>query len=337
MKKFIIATRRLAILLTLLGTSCEKDVEFRGETRDPKLNLKTMIGLNGENHTIGVTESVLIWGDDKAQPIDNATFKIRRNGIEVPVETSIDEKSGGTHYSFRSPFEAGDRFELEGETPEHGRITASDVVPSPAIIRDVKAKNVNPGTDDYYTRLSVTIADPAGEKNYYAIRLIRIEYYLNRWWEWNREEQKEYFKEEIISHEEEYWREFRKDEILFGNIDGTPTGIRRWSQFSDELIDGCEYTLTLRLDKTGPNRRDPETMPPGQWQGSLVVGQDFRVEILTLSPGLFQYLRSVELAQHQSSSFSEPVQIYSNVTGGYGILGAYNVASATVSPENILP
>ncbi|MDR0733999.1 MAG: DUF4249 domain-containing protein [Dysgonamonadaceae bacterium] len=42
---------------------------------------------------------------------------------------------------------------------------------------------------------------------------------------------------------------------------------------------------------------------------------------------MYQNLRSQELAINPSGDiFSEPVKIYTNMQGGYGILGIYNVA-----------
>ena len=47
------------------------------------------------------------------------------------------------------------------------------------------------------------------------------------------------------------------------------------------------------------------------------------VELQALSPELYRYLKSVELFRiTESDAFSEPVQIYSNVQNGWGILGA---------------
>ena len=47
------------------------------------------------------------------------------------------------------------------------------------------------------------------------------------------------------------------------------------------------------------------------------------VELQALSPELYRYLKSVELfCITESDAFSEPVQIYSNVQNGWGILGA---------------
>ena len=73
----------------------------------------------------------------------------------------------------------------------------------------------------------------------------------------------------------------------------------------------------------------------GNTSGAIVIGGTLRVEVITLSSALFQYRRSVELAQYQQNGLAEPVQVFSNVHGGYGIFGACNTASVTVGPEDM--
>lgn len=44
---------------------------------------------------------------------------------------------------------------------------------------------------------------------------------------------------------------------------------------------------------------------------------------------LFKYLRSLELAM-SGDNLSEPVKIYTNIEGGYGILGTYIIAEKEI-------
>ena len=212
MKKIIIAARRLAILLALLGTACETNMEFSGTETASRLNIQSIAGATDpENlHAILPSESVFIWGDKNPSPVIDATFRVWKNGVEVPVEVIDDEVTGGPLPVFRTPLAAGDKLEMEGVSPTLGRVTASDVMPAPAVIRNVKVEQIeadwtypsgNKGTD---TRLLVTIADPADERNYYAIRLVHVEVWQYRWSEWDPETQTDYWKEKISTREEEY-------------------------------------------------------------------------------------------------------------------------------------
>ncbi|HCC51094.1 MAG TPA: hypothetical protein DEQ30_02805, partial [Porphyromonadaceae bacterium] len=57
-----------------------------------------------------------------------------------------------------------------------------------------------------------------------------------------------------------------------------------------------------------------------------------KVEIHALSENVYKYLRSLELASTEDN-FQEPVKIFSNVAGGYGIVGIYNVSDTIVEVE----
>jgi hypothetical protein len=332
----------------MIFTACENDMEFNGDARDPKLNMQAIVSpvADGASHYIKFSESVFVWGDRKPQPVNGATFIITRNGIEIPVETTPDEERGRGQYRFSSPLVTGDRFNLEGWSPLHGKISASTVVPAPADIRDMKiemfTRNSNAGMffpgnsgNTHYARALVTIADPTGEKNFYAVRMYSITHYLTKNSEWDSVTETNVSVIERIDSEEERMV-LTDDEILFDNLDGNPIGIQSWSQFSDELIDGSEYTLNVYAQIT-PEGHGFDFVPDDHQLGTWILGKSVRVEVLTLSPGFFQYMRSAELARNQqNNSFAEPVQVYSNVAGGYGILGAYNVASKTAELE-VLP
>jgi hypothetical protein len=321
MKKTYISTTLAA---ALFAVSCETAMDYNGPVRGPKMVVNAIVEptTGDAPHNIGVGESVFIFGGRDPQPVNDATFKIWRNGVEVPVATDgVDPKSGNTIYSFRSPLVAGDRLTLEGETPLHGKVTASDVVPSAAVIKNVSTEWTNDGS-----RILVTISDPAGERNFYAIRLYKVEHWLSKWEDWSVSTYDNIvYRTKRFDVEEEIYFD-KSHEILFDNIDGTPTGTLSWNEFSDELIDGRDYTLTLMAGIRNYGRGmdfEFETWSSGE----VVLGASIRVEVVTLSAGVFQYLRSVEMAGMQDV-FSEPVQIYSNVAGGFGIFGASNVASS---------
>jgi hypothetical protein len=317
MKRYILQTAAATIILT----ACVNELDFEGQARDPKLNIYSVFGpdANGIAIPIGASESVFLWGDEQPEAVNDATFTIRRNGVEVPVETTIDTESGKRLYNFSSSLAAGDRLELEGQSPKLGRVTASDVVPAPAVIKDLKA-------EPYFyvglegVRTLTTIVDPAGEKNYYTVVMWVISHWIDKSDPANPSK----------VDTEELCIIYPDNEILFQNLDDTPYGLHTRSlYFSDELIDGREYTLDLftYFGSYGGYYYGQEVENPD----TELLGRSVRMEIITMSPALFQYKRSVELARFGHNNFlSQPVQVYSNVVGGYGIFGAYNIASKTV-------
>lgn len=330
------------LAVAILLAACENDMDFKGEIHDPKLNVNAVVvpTTDGGLHIIQVLESVSAWGYRGPRPVNDATFKIWHNSVEIPVGSTTHEDGTEFSYTFSATVVAGDRLDLEGHSPLHETVSASTVVPRAADIRDIKVEAFTqsggfgiylPGNsgETSYMRTFITIDDPSGEKNYYAINIYSITHSLVKSEKWDPVT--ESVVPEFRRVDTEEWHPVHTDdEILFENIDGTPTSISSWSQFSDELIDGREYTLNVYAQITREGY-GLDFMPGENEWGTWVLGKSVRVEVLSLSAELFQYQRSAELARYQlDNPFAEPVQIYSNIENGYGIFGAYNIASKTM-------
>ena len=102
---------------------------------------------------------------------------------------------------------------------------------------------------------------------------------------------------------------FSSDDILF--IDkNVSTSINGWPEhfsnvFDDSLFDGKEYSFTVES-----RQRDAEYT----W---------VEIELQHVSEDFYKYLKSIELAQCSANDiYAEPVNIFSNVENGYGILGS---------------
>jgi hypothetical protein len=54
------------------------------------------------------------------------------------------------------------------------------------------------------------------------------------------------------------------------------------------------------------------------------------VELQSISESYYQYLKSMTSNGGGDDFFSEPVQVYSNITNGIGILGSYTQSSKVV-------
>jgi hypothetical protein len=332
MKKYM-----MPLLGVALMASCERTIDFNGKASDPKLIVGAVIGPDARDNelTVRVAESVFLYGGQKPQPVTDATFRIRKNGVEVRKDVEVIDGVEKSH--FYLPVTAGDRLELEGETPKHGKVRASDVVPFPADIRDLTTEWFQSDADGkWYLRTLVTFVDKPGERDYYRVRIKSETDYIQTFWsgdEWLTRED---------THKQDHGSGYTDREMLMRNFGGDPVGGNdTWGQFSDELIDGQQYTLDLyiQLDRELPwgdfytgSERPP--LDPGVTPGYKTTAIRVTVEMHTISENLFRYLRSAEL-MNNGHNFSEPVKLFTNVEGGYGIFGAYNVASKTAEPPLI--
>ncbi|MDR0560604.1 MAG: DUF4249 domain-containing protein [Prevotellaceae bacterium] len=295
------------VLGATLLFACEKYVDFNGKELLPKMVISAIINAKSDTGTIKISESVFDYSSQKSVAVENPEINLKING-ESCAQLWFDTLIGvHSYYKFISHLKTGDRVEFSAHTSKHGTVKGYDIVPE--IVAEIK--NIEPlwfKRDGFgYLRLLVTVRDNPDEKNFYRI-VVRTNAVLinpsiqevdNRW------DLKEVFVD---------------DEILFNtatekNGEGkTPDYYRI---FSDEMFQGKEYTLNIYI------RNDNFT----ENVNFDYVRQSVKVEIHTLSEKLYQNLHSQELASGITGDvFSEPVKIYTNMQGGYGILGIYNVA-----------
>lgn len=115
-----------------------------------------------------------------------------------------------------------------------------------------------------------------------------------------------------------------KEEVIRVSADGTPTGIghspAQWEAeetISDQGQDG------LRL-----------VSPRAHWRGSgfqSLLRTSLNASLLHTDPHYYHYHRAVRRAgQSQANPFAEPALVYSNVTGGLGVFGAYTRTTTAV-------
>lgn len=82
--------------------------------------------------------------------------------------------------------------------------------------------------------------------------------------------------------------------------------------FSDRYIQGETMSLELEMD---------------YFRTDSVLGVNRKIYLQSISKDYFYYLRSVmQQSQTASNPFNEPVQIYSNIKNGAGILGGYSLS-----------
>jgi hypothetical protein len=328
MKKHIL--HLLGVALTL--AACDKPVDFNVEGPSPKLVIDAIAGPNrgfkmgygynspeydANTHLIYIKEAVFLFGGTKPAPVTDHTLKVRRNGIEIPVETT-------SKYSyFNTPLMAGDRLDFSASTPEHGRVTASDVVPAPAVISDLKTEWFTDSKDNaWYLQTLVTVDDPAAESNYYRfeIRSTARYRYTGTDWVYNpgtgTHDPVEVKREYEVTEKHEVLTDH---ELLFSRTDNFPSA-EQWKQVSDEVFNGRSYTFNLYANIP----RSPHV--PYETE---LIGHSVTVDVHTLSAATFKHLRTLDIAADGNYT-TEPIKVYSNIDGGYGIFGVYNVASKTV-------
>lgn len=300
---------KFLISLICLFSSCNNDVDFKGKEPASKMVVNAVINNQSYTNLIKLSESTFIYSDVKPKLIENPNIEVKIN--DQPVDVSFDHAKGtNCYYNFIGRLYTGDKVEVSGHTDKHGTVYGMDFVPQPPEIVSVDYEWFI-GQDNYsYLRTFVTVKDRPNEKNYYRILITGksiLEY------------------DGAPTFDEIDWQYldiYVDQEILFNNIDGIAGNDKNshtYKIFSDDLFQGKEYTLNtyVRQDK------------PWEYTWGMKTTSFIKVEIHSLSENLYMYLRSLETASIEDI-FHEPVKVYSNIEGGYGILGIYNANEKTI-------
>lgn len=208
----------------------------------------------------------------------------------------------------------GDRIRIEADT-RYGRAVGEDRVPQLVPIDTVKMTYVELGTTkdvgaaygNKECRYHITFQDPAGERNYYFVRVMNGGGYSVPL---------DYSQDEVFSG-------------LFEGLNGLDEGSAfnggSGMAFSDAIFDGRRYTLRLSELFSG----DLFSHFGGAWGDSRRI-----VQLYSISEGYFRYLSGIFNEDDDSFNrqlvkvgFSEPPTLFTNVKNGTGIVGALQLAA----------
>jgi hypothetical protein len=282
------------------------DIDFNGKEPSPKMVVNSIINALSDTNLIKISESVFDFSDRKPGIVENPEINLSING-KICDRLWLDTIIGvHAYYKFVSKLNIGDKVEFSAHTPKHGTVKGYDHVPN--VITEIK--NIETSwfirDDREYLRMYVTLKDNPNERNFYRIVV----------------KTKADIVHPSIQEPINYWdlhEVFTDDEMLFHHPTETEEEGKLpnfYRIFSDDMIQGKEYTLNVYI------RYDNYANTPNE----DYVRQWVKVEIHTLSEKLYQNLQSQGLASGTTGDvFSEPVKIYTNMQGGYGILGVYNV------------
>lgn len=168
----------IALVSTMILTSCVNDLPYDAEVGAPKLVLNAMLTPNGEQLTATVSRTVHFLDTEEPQRLSDATVTATINGEEYTLTYDAADERYVSHYGLN----AGDEVTL---TAIHalGTATATQRVMSPTAV-DVVATAMQPfvkpgdplsgmllGDVDSALVVSIHIDDPADEVNYYRLTI----------------------------------------------------------------------------------------------------------------------------------------------------------------------
>ena len=326
----------IALIITISFSSCEKIIEFNGG------DVKTKLVLNGllmpdSLVKVKITESRFFLDDDGAfKEINNANVELWKDNNKIEKLSNIGE---GYYIGSYIP-KTGDNIRITASCDGFDQIECSTEIAIPTSI--ISADTINYHEDISYNgyyedglwlidstsyntyinfEMNITFKDPKDIPNYYSLNV-----YLKC----------NYSDGESFSLPFMY----NSDDLVFqkrNNMDFLDDDNNNYLQltiFNDELFDGKEYKLKIKTDNKyigiRNNQSDPETENPE------FIGMEISVELQSLSQAYYMYLKTHDAYLNMDNLmeyFAEPIQIYSNVKGGIGILGSYSKSVFTIPLE----
>ncbi|MBQ9202039.1 MAG: DUF4249 domain-containing protein [Bacteroidales bacterium] len=352
MKKYIPC---LAALLDLCLLSCEKEIRFRQPLSEPKLVLECVARPDTALRVRLSRSRFFLENTDRFSLVNDAELKLSVN--DAPAVRMAYDDAGWYEASYIP--RCGDRLSLEAQTPSLPPVHAEETViegvsrfvPGDSVSScsafpvqeyyvypddhvtciDVRKGNTNElvfvesarmpdsvagvVTRDYRYKLEFVFQDRPGRPDYYQMS---VKAYENAGTEDNP-----CFYESSVQLESRSL----KTSNYYQNLDDEYEESQWWytagdCRFTDEFFDGEEVRLSIVVN----HLCDYDVVTDRAELIPVSSGRQIRLVVtltsLSESSYLFSQSRASAAEESLTGLFSEPVQIFSNISGGIGIFGS---------------
>lgn len=321
--KTIINILSILLVAMFLFSSCENTIEFKGKVTEPMLVVNSFVTPDS-TVKVNLSQSKFFLDNENSgfEFIDNAEVYVWKNGIETEQLSAI----GNGYYTGNFKPEIGDHICIRASNPTFSEVNCETEIVDPVAIISADTTNYNFYHSGYYmdgyithmytqesVDLSVRFKDAADITNYYRISAFVRNHYADG------------------SYVDVYPNIY-SDDLVFGSTEIELGGEESYfEEFSDKLFNGQEYKLKFLIELNCYFVDDINGEDYQYYQNHPLLIPQYRelcIDLQSLSKSYYLYLSS--RSKYESASdigmelFSEPVQIFSNVNGGIGILGAYS-------------
>lgn len=290
MKKII-----LYIGLVLVLFSCEKTLELDADARTSKLVVNTLFSSDKE-WRLELTRSLSVLDDGNlANFIDNATVNILDENNDLVDQLSYNF---GYYVSLTNlkPI-AGNKYKVEVSAPNYESVSSEDFCPSSVAISNLDTTSFKNSFGDKEYITTIRFQDPSNTENYYG-----IEVEASSW-------TSTYYPS--LGIYDTTYNGTEKMYLVSSDPSISESGSEDYQQtlvFKDNLFDGLEKSVTV-------NYNIYDSGDPDQFYV-------MRMRLISFTESSYNYSKSIEAYQRvEGNPFAEPVQVYSNIEGGFGIFG----------------
>ena len=294
MKKFILCITSLVVFF-----SCQKVLDLDAETKTPKLVVNSLF--NDQNSwEVKVTKSLSVLDNGNLTKVENAIVSIYDGATLVSNLTYDGEKYAVLGLS--APPTPGKEYRVEVSAPNFTSILARDFCPLPVAIISADTTSVTTTFDQKEQTVTLKFQDPAGIDNFYGIQLDLERYYR------------------IFNNSQNRW------DTTLNYTD------RMYLSSSNPIVDNSgpdSYSQTLTL-KDNLTDGQLQTITFSYTNYNSVTTNEFeikKIKLLSFTENTYKYSKSIETYQSvEGNPFAEPVQVFTNIEGGFGIFGGQSLS-----------
>lgn len=274
---------------------CRQVVEIDVPLSDQRLVLNAVFNPDSAlTGAVSYSRHILDEGRVTPAPVQ---ISVRDLATNQPVAESIKTQNGFGEIIWESPFRplAGRTYELR-VTDQRGKTAHATVtVPAPIPLTDLQIDTVrsDQGIDELQLQLRFT--DPPGQRNFYQLFV----FYKDKGFFFVRPDGDTTFYVNPSTRR----AFFRISDAALGDVNTSFGELL----FDDAFFDGQQHAITIRFSVNARSQ------------------QDFRVFFQHVSPEYYRYMITTSLQYRTTGDpFAQPVLVFSNVTNGFGIVGALN-------------
>ena len=320
----------LPLFAAALLASCEKVIDFSGKQQEPLLVLNS-IATPDACLQVNLSHSVFFLDGN----FDGKNPGIVLSGSRQPLKLYVNGGGAmdfslvdtlGNYVSSYRPKE-GDDIRIEASVDGYEPVNVETVVPRESSFDFTVDSSEKPSFEGYRfaegsASCTVTVADDASASNFYMLQVIVIEYFTSVNPETGRTDTLYFLSEPEIRSDDVILKQRISSSSLFDESDD---GSLRAPAFSDALFNGSARRISFNVTFfASSDPGDFSSVESGKYAGNDAgsgIKYAIQVNLYSLSRDYYYYYLTRN-ADSSNDSFAEPEQVYSNVKGGIGILGA---------------
>lgn len=285
-----------AVIITAI--SCEKIIPFSPETNEPKLVVNSLFD-NTQRWNIHVSKSLSVIDNAELTGVENASVIIS-DSVGNIIETLLHD-SGGFYTGGTIP-QTNNTYRVDVSANNFTSVYALETLPKNIPILAVDTSSIINTNNEKELQFDITFSDPSQETNYY---ILGIEVGFWEIYDLGAGILDSFFVEMTIPL-------YSNDQAISNNegknIDGTIL-------FDDLLFNGQTNDLSVY-----------SYIEDISWS-ALPINYDYiNVNLFNISEATYLYKKTYSIHQNTSGNpFAQAVQVYSNITNGFGIFGGAQI------------